>query len=166
MKEEKPRSWLVVVAMIILVMTGGFAVVMGISLAVHGGGVDAIIEMLEYTALGLATLSGTIVLIFASVFIAHSIGDAYDRWRSGSLPDKKSGNVTATRDRNGLFWSVFGLLFIVVLSVIDHNLVVDIARMVAAFAVLVAVCWCCVKIAATRRTWQEHGFQWRWWRQR
>ncbi len=166
MKEGKSRSWIVVVAIFLLVMTGGLAVVMGISLAVHGGSVDAIIEMLEYAALVLAALVGTIVLIFASVFIAHSIGDAFDRWRNGSLPDKKSGNVTATRDRTSLSWGIFGLLFIVVLSVIDHNLLVDIARMVTAFAVLVAVCWCCVKIDAIRRTWREHGRQWRWRRQR
>ena len=166
MKEGKPRSWFVVVAMFFLVMTGGLAVVLGISLAVHGGGVDAIIEMLEYAALVLAAPAGTIVLIFASVLIADSVGDAFDRRRSGSLPEEETGNADATRDRTGLFWTVFGLLFIAVLSVIDHNLVVDIARMVAAFAVLVAVCWCCVKISAIRRMWQERGLQWRWWRQR
>ena len=152
--------------MFLLVMTGGLAVVMGISLAVHGGGMDAIIEMLEYVAWGVAVLAGIIVLMFASVLIANSVGDAFDRWRSGSLAYKNGENEAATRDGTGLFWTVFGLLFIAVLSVIDHNLVVEIARMVAAFAVLVAACWCCVKIAAIRRTWHEHGRQWRWWRQR
>lgn len=67
MSGSKPRHWLVVLGMILLVIVSGVIVVSGISLAVHGGGMDEVIEMAEKAGWGLVALVGAVVLILGII---------------------------------------------------------------------------------------------------
>ena len=67
--EGKSRHWFVVLGMVLLVIISGLVVVIGISLAVHGGGMNAAIEMAKKAAWGILGLAGCIVLTQVSGFI-------------------------------------------------------------------------------------------------
>ena len=161
------RSWLAVSAIVSLVMMGGLAVVMGISLAVNGGGMDSAVEMLEYGARFVAVVAGTIVLLLAAAFITEWIGDASDRWRGRSLQGDQDRREPSISGHPALFVTVVGILLIASLAAFGrYRFATDLALATAGLAVLAAVCWCCDKVAAKRRRWRELGSEGRWWDQR
>lgn len=170
MSGSKPRHWLVVLGMILLVIVSGVIVVSGISLAVHGGGMDEVIEMAEKAGWGLVALVGAVVLIFVGGCIAIVCGDAVDRWRDRRPPDEeKDGEATST-GRSGstdvFFLTFIGICWIALLVIFGEHDLIDLAQVAAAVAVLVAVCRFCDKVSARRRKWREHGRRGRWWTQK
>ena len=97
MSGGKSIHLLVVLGMVLLVIIAGVVVVIGISLAVHGGGMDEVIEMAEKAMWGIVGLVGCIVLIFVAGSIANVCGDAVDRWRGRRPPDEeKNGEATSS----------------------------------------------------------------------
>ena len=171
MSGGKSRHWLVVLGMVLLVIIAGVVIVIGISLAVHGGGMDALIEMTEKAAWGIVGLVGCIVLIFVAGSIASVCGETVDRWRDSRLPDEVRGGSTGSTGSSGSF----GVLFLIVMCIFliaflaflgENDQIADLARGASAFAVLIAVCWCCDKVIVRRRKWRESGRQGHWWTQK
>ena len=132
---------------------------------------DALIEMTEKAAWGIVGLVGCIVLFFVAGSIASVCGDAVDRWRGSRPPDEEKNGEATSSGRSGsfgvLFLIVMGIFLIAFLAFLGENdQIADLARGAAAFAVLIAVCWCCDKVIARRRKWRESGRQGHWWTQK
>ena len=103
MSGGKSRHWLVVLGMVLLVIIAGVVIVIGISLAVHGGGLDEVIEMAEKAAWIIVALVGCSVLFFVAGSIASVCGDAVDRWRGRRPPDEEKNGEATSSGRSGSF---------------------------------------------------------------
>ena len=163
------RSWLAVSAMVSLVIMGGIAVVMSISLVVNGGGLAGVVRMLETAAKIVGVVAGIAVLGLVAHFITTSVGNAFDRWRCRSPEDEQDQRGTGITGRPGLFVMVAGTLLVAGFAALGRFELKDIADVFLAavgLTVLAAVCWCCDKVAAKRRRWRELGSEGRWWDQR
>ena len=154
--------------MVLLVIISGVVVVIGISLAVHGGGMDAAIEMAKTAAWGILGLAGCIVLIFLAGSIASVFSDLLNRWRGSRLTNEERDDASVS----GIRSDSFGVFFLIVAAILliavpalmgRDDLSADLMLGAAAFAALFAVCKYCDKLAARRRKWREHGRQGHWW---
>ena len=107
MSAGKSRHWLVVLGMVLLVIIAGVVTVIGISLAVHGGGMDEVIEMAGKAPWIIVALVGCSVLFFVAGSIASVCGDAVDRWRGRRPPDEEKNGEATSSGRSGSFVVLF-----------------------------------------------------------
>lgn len=165
--DNRPRSWLSVLAIAASIVVAGLVAVMAISLVLDGGGVDKIIDMLEHSSLTVIGILLAVIVFFAAFLASDSAVRIFGRIRGQRGPNNKKSVSRGAAHGGGLFLIVTSLLFIAILSALGrYQLAYDTIRVVIVFAALCLMGWCVDRVRTKKRRWRESGRRGHWWDQK